>query len=140
MEPEAFQSRPKESRRAPERPSMGPRGGSTRSPPVARSMSSAFPSDDRRPGLGRHESARVTPLKARESGRGGELFGEFSPHSPTEDSFRHSPKTSGDDERHARSYNPKHYNRRGSEEVYRDEYPGSHRPRMGRSDSQQVRA
>lgn len=139
MEQEPFQSRPKESRRAPERPSMGSRVGSTRLPPVARAMSSAFPSDDRRPGLGRHESARVTPLKARESGRGGELFGEFSPHSPTEDSFRHSPKTSGDDERHARSYNTKQYNRRGSEDVYRDEYPGSHRPRMGRSDSQQVR-
>ena len=139
MEPETFQSRPKESRRASERPSMGPRGGSTRSPPMARATSSAFPSDDRRPGLGRHESARVTPLKTRESGRGGEIFGEFSPHSPTEDSFRHSPKTSGDDERHARSYNPKHYHRRGSEEVHRDDYPGSHRPRMGRSDSQQVR-
>ena len=139
MEPETFQSRPKESRRASERPSMDSRGGSMRSPPVARAMSSAFPSDERRPGLGRHESARGTPSKTRDSGRGGELFGEFSPHSPTEDTFRRSPKTSGDDERYARPYNPKQSSRRGSEDVYRDEYPGSHRPRMGRSESQQVR-
>lgn len=139
MEPETVQSRPKESRRTSERPSMGSRGGSTRSPPVARPMSSAFPPDERRPGLGRHESARNTPLKTRDSGRSGELFGEYSPHSPTEDTFRRSPKTSGDDERHARPYNPKQYPRRGSEEVHRDDYPGSHRPRMGRSESQQVR-
>ena len=139
MEPETFQSRPKESRRTSERPSMGSRGGTTRSPPVVRAMSSAFPSDERRPGLGRHESARVTPVKSRDSGRGGELFGEFSPHSPTEDYFRRSPKTSGDDERHDRSYNPKQYSRRGSEDVYRDAYPGSHRPPLGRSESQQVR-
>ncbi len=139
MEPETFQSRPKESRRTSERPSMGSRGGSTRSPPVARAMSSAFPSDERRPGLGRHESGRVPPLKSRDSGRSGELFGEYSPHSPTEDYVRRSPKTSGDDERHDRPYNPKQYSRRGSEEVHRDAYPGSHRPRMGRSESQQVR-
>lgn len=139
MEPETFQSRPKESRRTSERPSMGPRGGSTRSPPVVRAMSSAFPSDERRPGLGRHESARVTPLKSRDSGRGGELFGEYLPHSPTEDYVRRSPKTSGDDERHDRSYNLKQYSRRGSEDVYRDAYPGSHRPPLGRSESQQVR-
>lgn len=138
VEPESFQPRPKESRRASERPSMGPRGGSTRSPPVARALSSAFPSDDRRPVLSRHDTARVTPLKTRDSGRR-ELFGEYSTHSPTEDTFRRSPKTSGDDERHARPYNSKQYSRRGSEEVYRDEYPGSHRPRMGRSESQQVR-
>ncbi|CAD6577077.1 MAG: Diphthamide biosynthesis protein 4 [Alectoria sarmentosa] len=138
MEPESFQSRPKESRRTAERPSMGSRGGSTRTPQVARAMSSAFP-DERRPGLGRHETARVTPLKTRESGRGGEFFGEYSPQSPNEDTFRRSPKMSGEDERHARSYNPKQYSRRGSEEPYRDEYPGSHRPRMGRSESQQVR-
>lgn len=139
MEPETFQSRPKESRRTSERPSMGSRGGPTRTPPVARAMSSAFPTDERRPSLGRNESARVTPMKTRESGRSGELFGEYSLNSPTEDAFRRSPKVSGDDERHARSYNSKQYSRRGSEEVYRDEYPGSHRPRMGRSESQQVR-
>ena len=139
MEPDTYQQRSKESRRTSERPSMGSRGASTRSPPVARAMSSAFPSDERRPSLGRHESARITPLKTRDSGRTGELFGEFSPHSPTEDTFRPSPKTSGDDERYSRSYNPKQYSRRGSGEVYHDEYPGSHRPRMGRSESQQVR-
>ncbi|KAL9132904.1 MAG: hypothetical protein Q9175_005916 [Cornicularia normoerica] len=136
-EPEPFQPHPKESRRTSERPSMGPRTGSTRSPPMVRAMSSAFPSDERRPSLGRHESARGTPLKTRDSGRGGELFGEYSPHSPTENTFRRSPKTSGDDER--RPYNPKQYPGRGSEEVYRDDYPGSHRSRMGRSESQQVR-
>lgn len=139
MEPEPvheqFQSRPKESRRPSERPTMGPRGGSTRSPQVARATPSASPSDVRRPGLSRHDTARVTPMKARDS----ELFGEYSPHSPTEETFKRSPKTSGDDERHARPYYPKQYSRRGSEEVYRDEYPFSHRPRMGRSESQQVR-
>lgn len=140
MEPETFQSRPKDSRRTSERPTMGSRGGSTRTPPVARAMSSAFPPDERRPGLSRHESARVTPPKTRDFGRGGgELFGEYSPHTPTEDTIRRSSKASGDDERHARSYNAKQYSRRGSEEVYRDEYPGSQRPRMGRSESQQVR-
>ena len=139
VEPETYQSHPKESRRTSERPSLGPRGVSTRVPPVARAMSSAFPSDERRPGLGRHESARNTPLKTRDSGRSGELFGEYSPHSPTEDTFRRSPKTSGDDERYARPYSQKQHPRREPEEVYRDHYPGSHRPRMGRSESQQVR-
>ena len=141
MEPETIQSRPKESRRTSERPSMGSRGGSTRTPPVLRAMSSAFPSDEHRPSLGRHESARVTPMKTRDSPRSGELFGEYSAHSPTEDAFRRSPKVSGDDERHARSYNPKQYSRRGSEDAYHDDYSGSHRPRWGRSETaQQVRA
>lgn len=139
MEPETYPSHPKEGRRTSERPSLGPRGGSTRLPPVARAMSSAFPPDERRPGLGRHESARNTPSKTRDPGRSGELFGEYAPHSPTEDTFKRSPKTSGDDERHTKSYSQKHYSRREPEEVYRDHYPGSHRPRMGRSDSQQVR-
>ena len=138
VEPEKIQPYSKESRRTSERPSLGSRGGSTRTPPVARAMSSAFPSDERRPGLGRHESVRVPPLKSRDSGRSGELYGEFT-RSPTEDAFRRSPKTSGDDERHARPYSQKHYPRRDSEEAYRDDYPGSHRPRMGRSESQQVR-
>ena len=140
MEPEAYPSHPKESRRASERPSMGPRGATTRLPPVTRAMPSAYQSDERRPGLSRHNTTRVTPLKSRDSGRSGELFGEYLPHSPTENTFRHSPKTSGDDERHARPYSQKAYPRRESEEVYRDDYPGSHRPRMGRSESQQVRA
>ena len=139
MEPEVYQSNPTESRRTSERPSMSSRGASTRLPPVARAMSSAYQSDERRPGLSRHESARTTPLKSRDSGRSGELFGEYNPHSPTESSFRHSPKTSGDDERHARPHGHKQYPRRETEEVYRDDYPGSHRPRMGRSESQQVR-
>ena len=139
MEPETYQSHSKESRRPTERPSLGSRGGSTRSPPVARVVPSAFPSDERRPGLGRHESARATPLKSRDSGRSGELFGEYSAHSPVEDTFRRPPKTSGDDERHARPYSQKHYPHKESEEIYRDEYPGSHRPRLGRSESQQVR-
>ena len=137
MEPEPFQSRPKESRRTSDRPSPGSRGGSTRSPPVARA--STFLADERRPGLSRHESARVTPLKHRDSGRGGELFGEYSHHSPPEDAYRRSPKNSDDDERHARPYSQKQYPRRDAEEVYRDAYPGSHRPRMERSESQQVR-
>lgn len=139
MEPETYPSHPKEGRRTSERPSLGSRGASTRLPPVARAMSSAFPPDERRPGLGRHESARNTPLKTRDSGRSGELFGEYASHSPTEDTFKRSPKTSGDDERHTKPYSQKHYSRREPEEVYRDHYPGSHRPRMGRSDSQQVR-
>ena len=139
MEPEVYQSHPKESRRTSERPSMSSRGASTRLPPVARTTSSAYQSDERRPGLSRHDSARVTPLKSRDSGRGGELYGEYHPHSPTESSFRHSPKASGDDERHARPHAHRQYPRRDTEEVYRDDYPGSHRPRMGRSESQQVR-
>ena len=139
MEPETYSTHPKESRRTSERPPIGSRGASTRVPPVARAMSSAYQSDERRPGLTRHESARVTPLKARDSGRGDELFGEYSSRSPTENNFRHSPRTSGDDERRAKPYSQKQYSRQGSEEVYRDEYPGSHRPRMGRSESQQVR-
>ena len=139
MEPEVYQSHPKESRRTSERPSMSSRAASTRLPPVARAMSSAYQSDERRPGLSRHETARATPLKSRDSGRSGELFGEYTPHSPTESSFRHSPKTSGDDERHTRPHGHKQYPRRENEEVYRDDYPGSHRPRMGRSESQQVR-
>ena len=139
MEPEPLKPRPKESRRTSDRPSLGSRGGSTRSPPVARAMSSAFHSDERRPGLSRHESARATPLKNRDSGRGGELFGEYSHHSPTEETYRRSPRTSDDDERQARPYSHKQYLRRDSEEVHRDAYPGSHRPRMGRSESQQVR-
>ena len=139
MEPEPYQSHPKDSRRTSERPSMGSRGGSTRTPPVPRAMTSVFPSEERRPGLGRHDSNRVPPAKSRDSGRSAELFGEYSPHSPTEDTFRRSTKTSGDDERHARPYNPRKYTRRESEEVYQDDYPGSHRPRMGRSESQQVR-
>ena len=135
MEPEVYPARPKESHRASERPSMSPRGVSTRSPPMARAMSSALPPDDRRPGLGRHDSGRGTPLKTRDNGRGGELFGEFThPQSPTEDGFRRSPKTSGDD----RPYNSKQ-TRWKPEEGYRDEYPFSHRPRMGRSESQSVR-
>ena len=140
MEPEVYQSHPKESRRTSERPSMSSRGASTRLPPVTRAMSSAYQSDERRPGLSRHESARATPpLKSRDSPRSGDLFGEINPHSPTESTFRHSPKTSGDDERHARPHGHKQYARRESEDVYRDDYPGSHRPRMGRSESQQVR-
>lgn len=139
MEPETYPLHPKEGRRTSERPSLGSRGGSTRLPPVARAMASAFPPDERRPGPGRHESARNTPLKNRDSGRSGELFGEYAPHSPIEDTFKRSPKTSGDDERHAKPYSQKHNSRREPEEVYRDHYPGSHRPRMGRSDSQQVR-
>ena len=141
MEPEVYQSHPTESRRTSERPSMSSRGASTRLTPVARAMSSAYQSDERRPGISRHESARATPLKSRDSGRSGELFGEYipHPHSPNESTFRHSPKTSGDDERHARPHGHKQYPRRESDEVYRDEYPGSHRPRMGRSESQQVR-
>ena len=131
MEPEVYPARPKESHRASERPSMGPRGASTRSPPMARGMSSTLPPDDRRPGLGRHESGRGTPLKTRDMGRNGELFGEYTPQSPTEDNFRRSPKTSGDD----RPYHSKQHRW----EDYRDEYPFSHRPRMGRSESQSVR-
>ena len=134
MEPEVYPARPKESHRASERPSMAPRGASTRSPPMPRAMSSAFPPDDRRPGLSRHESGRGTSLKNRDVGRNGELFGEYIPQSPTEDSFRRSPKTSGDD----RPYNSKQH-RWKPEEDYRDDYPFSHRPRMGRSESQTVR-
>ena len=140
MEPESYQSYPTESRRTSERPSLSSRGASTRLPPGGRAMSSAYQSDERRPGLSRHESARAPPLKSRDSGRSGELFGEYIPHSPTESTFRHSPKTSGDDERHARPHGHKQYPRRETEEVYRDAYPGSsHRPRVGRSESQQVR-
>ena len=140
MEPDVYQSFPTESRRTSERPSMSSRAASTRLPPMARAMSSAYQSDERRPGINRHESARVTPLKSRDSGRSGELFGEVPPHSPTESTFRRSPKASGDDERHARPHGHKQqYPRRETEEVYRDDYPGSHRPRMGRSESQQVR-
>lgn len=138
MEPEIFHSRPKESRRTSERPAMSSRGTSFRPPPVARTISSAFTTDERRSGSGHHESARNAPMKSRDSGRGGELFGEYSPQSPADDSFRRSPKVSGDDERQVRPINPKQYSRR-SEDVYRDEYPGSHRPRVGRSESQQVR-
>ena len=139
MEPETFQSRPKENRRTSERPSMGPREGSARAPPLARAATSVFSSNERRPALNRHESTRITPVKTRDSGRVGELFGEYNhPHSPTEDVSRRTPKTSGDDERHARSYRNQ-YSRRDHEEICRDEYPGSHRPRMGRSESQQVR-
>ena len=134
IEPEVYPARPKESHRTSERPSMGPRGASTRSPPKTRAMSSAFPPDDRRPGLSRHESGRGTPLKTRDSGRNGELFGEYFSQSPAEDSFRRSPKPSGDDERRSKQ-NP----RWKPEEDYRDDYPFSHRPRMGRSESQTVR-
>ena len=139
MEPEPYPSYPTESRRTSERPSMSSRAASTRLPPVARSISSAYQSDERRPGISRHESARATPLKSRDSGRSGELFGEYTPHSQTETTFRHSPKASGDDERHAKPHGHKQYPRRETEEVYRDDYPGSHRPRLGRSESQQVR-
>lgn len=139
MEPESYQSYPTESHRTSERPSMSSRGASTRLPPTARAMSSTYQSDERRPGISRHESARATPLKSRDSGRSGGLFGEYTPHSPTENTFRHSPKTSGDDERHARPHGHRQYPRRETEDVYRDDYPGSHRPRMGRSGSQQVR-
>ena len=85
MEPEPFQSRPNESRWISERPSMG--SWSTRTPPVARAVSSAFPLDERRPGLGRYESARAAPLKNQSSGRSDELFGENWPHDKTETIF-----------------------------------------------------
>ena len=136
MEPETFHTPSKDSRRTSERPSMGSRGGSTRAPPVARAMTSMYPSEERRPNLSRRESNRVPPIKVRDSGRG-EYFGEFT-HSPTEETFRRSPKISGDDDRHARPYSHKKYSRRDSDEVYRDDYPGSHRPHMTRSETQQV--
>ena len=136
MEPDSFDSLPKDSRRTSDRPSMGSRGGSTKPPPVSRVMSSVFPSDERRPGLSRHETARNPSLKTRDSGRSADYFDSYS---PTEDTYKRSPKMSGDDDRHARPYSHKKYSRQGSEEVYRDDYPGSHRPRIGRSESQSVR-
>ncbi len=80
VDPEKFQSRPKTSRGTSERLSTGSREGSTRSPPVARAMASAFSSNERPPDLGQHESARVAPLKTRAFDHGGEPRGKHKPY------------------------------------------------------------
>ena len=116
-------------RRATDRPTVG-RSPTTRTPPTARPSAFAFQENDRapRPGLARTESARPTPTKPHQSSRSdkhyfgeirGEDHGRWSPDSYAEENSRYT----------------KQYSRRGSEDVGRDDYPGSkfHRPAMGRS-------
>ncbi|KAL9102816.1 MAG: hypothetical protein Q9163_002065 [Psora crenata] len=125
---------PKSHRRSSDRPPMaGHRSPNARSP-MTRAATTVFPPDERpspRHTFSRTESARLPPLKTHTSSRGnGQLFGEFSEeYSPK--SYDTSPKTYVDEVRHTKPY----YNRRGSEDVDRDAYPGSHRrPHHNRSE------
>lgn len=132
----ARESSPK-SRRSSDRPTVPRSSTTTRTPPMPRASSYAFPQEDRspRPTFSRTESARPTPLKAFQSPRNDRLFGE---QSPTDEQFksRSSPKVYPEDNiRYAKPNS----SRRGSEEVDRDAYPGSkfqpHRPRMERNET-----
>jgi len=144
-EPEEYITRdvsPK-NRRSSDRPPMAPRTSANtnvRTPPIPRSMSYAFPPEDRpspRQSYSRTESARAPPpIKTHHSSRGpGQLFGEYSPNEDYSPKTSHASPKVYDDVRHGKSYS-----RRGSADVDPDSYPGSHykshrRPQMGRGES-----
>lgn len=140
LKPETIYPRTREvspkSRRTSDRPSVAPRGSTTKTPPLPRAMSYAYSSDDRplpRQKLSRTQSSHDSPPKTNSSSRGGsKLFGEEG-FATIEETSKRSPKIPGDEERHV-----KPYSRRGSEEVHRDVYPGSkfnRRPPMERKES-----
>ena len=117
-------------RRVPERPSMAPRASPGVKIPPTRSTSYAFtPETQKRPPASRTESARVTPIPSRHSGRDGPLFREVIPDYKI---VHTSPKIQQDDIKFA-PYAGR--DRRSSEDTDRDYYPGSHRPNLSRHES-----
>lgn len=117
-------------RRGVERPSLTPRASPSVKTPATRSTSYAFtPETQKRPSALRTESARVTPLPNRHSGRGGSLYGEVVPDYKV---VHESPKIRSHDIKYA-DYSPR--DRRSSEDTDRDFYPGSHRPGLSRYES-----
>lgn len=120
------------------RPPMTPQSASRMQMPPMRSGSFAMPPDQpptprTAPPLIRTESGRPPPSRARPSARGGPaLYGEVSPSDDLPYRvLNQSPRISRDDIR----YSP----RRGSDDVDRDAYPGSHHhPGFSRSDSRAV--
>ena len=121
----------------PRRPPLTPHSASRVQMPSMRSGSFA-PSSDQpptprtAPPIIRTESGRPPPPRARASTRGAApLWGELQPSD--ELPYRvisQSPKISRD--------NISYASRRGSEDVERDAYPGSHRPGFSRSESRAV--
>ena len=113
-------------RRSGDRPTAV-RNSAPRTPQMPRPSVLAFQENDRspRPGLSRTESARPTPTKSHQSSRNERpLFGAVK----EDDYLRRSPDSYGEEN----SRYKKQYGRRGSEDVGRDDYPGSKfRPRPG---------
>ncbi|KAL9125637.1 MAG: hypothetical protein Q9217_005190 [Psora testacea] len=124
---------PKSHRRPSDRPFVAGRGSSNARIPLPRASSYACSPDERpspRHTFSRTESARMPPPKIHTSTRGGgQLFGEVSEENSPK-SHHGSPKLHVDDVRYT-----KPFNRRGSGDVDRDAYPGSHRrPHPNRSE------
>ena len=116
--------------RGTECPSLNPRASPIVKSPPTRSTSYAFtPEAQKRPPVSRTESARVTPIPSRYSGRDGTLYGEIPPNYKI---VNQSPKIQSEDIK----YSP-HIGRgrRSSEDTDRDYYPGSHRPNLSRHES-----
>lgn len=113
-----------------DRPPMMSRGATSRpSPTMPRSMSYATPPPEERsprPNPSRTESTRAPPLQKYQSARGSpRLFGEqYSSDEKQNYKSRASPKIYDDDDRHKKSYSP-----RDSNEMDRDAWPGSFKPR-----------
>jgi len=120
------------------RPPMTPQSASRMQMPPMRSGSFAMPPDQpptprTAPPFTRTESGRPPPPRARPSTRGGPaLYGEVPPSDDLPYRvLNQSPKISRDDIRYS--------SRRGSDDVDRDAYPGSHhRPGFSRSESRAV--
>ncbi len=127
-------------RRAVERPSLNPRASPSIKTPPTRSTSYAFtPETQKRPSASRTESARVTPLPNRHSGRGVPLYGEVIPeHNEPYKIVNQSPKIRSDSISYTQTpYSPR--DRRSSEDTDRNFYSGSHletrRPGLSRYES-----
>ena len=120
----ARENSPKNPRRSTDRPSMPGRGSATMRTPPTRASSYAVQPDERpspRHTFSRTESTRMPPLKTHSSSRGsGQLFGEVAEEDPPK-SYHGSPKIY-EDVHYARGHG-----RKGSEDLDRDAYPGSHR-------------
>ena len=133
LEPEEISLRRGEEPPSNRRPSLPPRGSTTRTPTTGRSMSHVFPSEERSPrqSYTRPESARDTPPKTHQSPK---LFREYSPpHFESPRTKHSSPKVYTDEVRYADKYA-----RRGSEDpVDRDAWPGSfkRRPTLNRNET-----
>ena len=116
-------------RRSTDRPAMSPRVSTAQSPSMPRTPSYASPQNERspRPGYSRTESARPTSSRPHQSSRGDKpLFAEIREE---EDMPRRSPKTHQEE---GFPFAQQPYSRRGSEDVDRDSYPGSHKYRHHR--------
>ena len=123
------------------RPPTTPHSASSMRMPPMRSGSSYTvleqpPTPRTAPPFVRTESGRPPPMKSRPSARGApQLYGEYSlPEEPYR-VVNQSPRLKTEDGKHV-SYSQ----RKGSEDMDRDAYPGSHhRPGLGRQESRAVR-